>query len=185
MIAKLILLPASPLPYLLRLPNNKEYCTMADGDSSPLFMPQGTPEGNSSPAKHGDGAGSGNDSDRGSISIKSERGTPEFESATDDQAFWDDSNSKIAPIPGANMEPEVKDEDERFTNHPRHINAFPARGRPTRFPRPFAPLTSRAERQRRKAANGSANHDNDATPCLLYTSPSPRDGLLSRMPSSA
>ena len=26
------------------------------------------------------------------------------------------------------------------------------------------------------------DHD---TPCLLYTSPSPRDGLLSRMPSSA
>ena len=25
----------------------------------------------------------------------------------------------------------------------------------------------------------------DNTPCLLYTSPSPRDGLLSRMPSSA
>ena len=25
----------------------------------------------------------------------------------------------------------------------------------------------------------------NATPCLLYTSPSPRDGLLSRMPSSA
>ena len=25
----------------------------------------------------------------------------------------------------------------------------------------------------------------DAKPCLLYTSPSPRDGLLSRMPSSA
>ena len=31
------------------------------------------------------------------------------------------------------------------------------------------------------------NGDNVATPqtCLLYTSPSPRDGLLSRMPSSA
>ena len=26
---------------------------------------------------------------------------------------------------------------------------------------------------------------NPITPCLLYTSPSPRDGLLSRMPSSA
>ena len=26
---------------------------------------------------------------------------------------------------------------------------------------------------------------NTVTPCLLYTSPSPRDGLLSRMPSSA
>ena len=25
----------------------------------------------------------------------------------------------------------------------------------------------------------------DERPCLLYTSPSPRDGLLSRMPSSA
>ena len=25
----------------------------------------------------------------------------------------------------------------------------------------------------------------DRNPCLLYTSPSPRDGLLSRMPSSA
>ena len=25
----------------------------------------------------------------------------------------------------------------------------------------------------------------DLDPCLLYTSPSPRDGLLSRMPSSA
>ena len=35
---------------------------------------------------------------------------------------------------------------------------------------------------------GTENHfDNlaDILPCLLYTSPSPRDGLLSRMPSSA
>ena len=33
----------------------------------------------------------------------------------------------------------------------------------------------------------SLNVDMDLTPfgCLLYTSPSPRDGLLSRMPSSA
>ena len=29
------------------------------------------------------------------------------------------------------------------------------------------------------------NHVNIANLCLLYTSPSPRDGLLSRMPSSA
>ena len=28
-------------------------------------------------------------------------------------------------------------------------------------------------------------NDGKATTCLLYTSPSPRDGLLSRMPSSA
>ena len=31
---------------------------------------------------------------------------------------------------------------------------------------------------------GAANSD-DNSGCLLYTSPSPRDGLLSRMPSSA
>ena len=31
----------------------------------------------------------------------------------------------------------------------------------------------------------SAPHTTRQTPCLLYTSPSPRDGLLSRMPSSA
>ena len=29
------------------------------------------------------------------------------------------------------------------------------------------------------------NPDNQGYSCLLYTSPSPRDGLLSRMPSSA
>ena len=28
-------------------------------------------------------------------------------------------------------------------------------------------------------------YDSQLDPCLLYTSPSPRDGLLSRMPSSA
>ena len=30
-----------------------------------------------------------------------------------------------------------------------------------------------------------ARQDDQTHPCLLYTSPSPRDGLLSRMPSSA
>ena len=37
--------------------------------------------------------------------------------------------------------------------------------------------------------NGQMNNQSGTTyiyiPCLLYTSPSPRDGLLSRMPSSA
>ena len=32
--------------------------------------------------------------------------------------------------------------------------------------------------------SGAINHEINQ-PCLLYTSPSPRDGLLSRMPSSA
>ena len=31
----------------------------------------------------------------------------------------------------------------------------------------------------------SPAHTNSRNSCLLYTSPSPRDGLLSRMPSSA
>ena len=37
----------------------------------------------------------------------------------------------------------------------------------------------------RAAATISANASNIIRDCLLYTSPSPRDGLLSRMPSSA
>ena len=31
----------------------------------------------------------------------------------------------------------------------------------------------------------NAQYGNERNHCLLYTSPSPRDGLLSRMPSSA
>ena len=33
--------------------------------------------------------------------------------------------------------------------------------------------------------DGKGGYRDMAYPCLLYTSPSPRDGLLSRMPSSA
>ena len=36
-----------------------------------------------------------------------------------------------------------------------------------------------------KFGNEHIPHDEIHTICLLYTSPSPRDGLLSRMPSSA
>ena len=36
-----------------------------------------------------------------------------------------------------------------------------------------------------KAFKAAAKTANKPTTCLLYTSPSPRDGLLSRMPSSA
>ena len=36
-----------------------------------------------------------------------------------------------------------------------------------------------------ESAVANAEHNNSSDLCLLYTSPSPRDGLLSRMPSSA
>ena len=35
------------------------------------------------------------------------------------------------------------------------------------------------------AESTASGNDNKDSSCLLYTSPSPRDGLLSRMPSSA
>ena len=38
---------------------------------------------------------------------------------------------------------------------------------------------------RPQAKNEAGNNDGTDMACLLYTSPSPRDGLLSRMPSSA
>ena len=37
----------------------------------------------------------------------------------------------------------------------------------------------------RQVAGGAGGVEDDCRGCLLYTSPSPRDGLLSRMPSSA
>jgi len=39
--------------------------------------------------------------------------------------------------------------------------------------------------RRHKGADAVARCRGDTCTCLLYTSPSPRDGLLSRMPSSA
>ena len=39
--------------------------------------------------------------------------------------------------------------------------------------------------QQDAGAQGDAGYSYQNTACLLYTSPSPRDGLLSRMPSSA
>ena len=125
---------------------------MADGASSPLFMPQGTPEGNTPPPKRGEGSGSGNGNGNGNGSgngsIKSEQGTPEPQ-----------SNLQASRAPGSNMEPEVK--DEQPPSPLRQFNAFRARGRPTP---PFAPLTSRAERNRRKAAAESATPDHATAP---------------------
>ena len=63
----------------------------------------------------------------------------------------------------------------------------------TTFGRPGGTLTNglhaKAPWQSVTEMNGTIQIDNHtgeaATTCLLYTSPSPRDGLLSRMPSSA
>ena len=41
------------------------------------------------------------------------------------------------------------------------------------------------ERHEWRPASQTINSNNDHIPCLLYTSPSPRDATLSRMPSSA
>ena len=65
---------------------------------------------------------------------------------------------------------------------------------PPADPTVAAPAASRpGEREKRGGYAGSRSRSGSATPtptpsasaCLLYTSPSPRDGLLSRMPSSA
>ena len=77
-------------------------------------------------------------------------------------------------------------EFEILRNNSLNLTLGGSSGRPI----PFAPLPLYRE-------DGSPNHNNIATytaltkkmenieDCLLYTSPSPRDGLLSRMPSSA
>ena len=56
---------------------------------------------------------------------------------------------------------------------------------------PHEPLIQEAEfleaqlQSMMEGANIPAPESNSGNSCLLYTSPSPRDGLLSRMPSSA
>ena len=67
---------------------------------------------------------------------------------------------------------------ERPSHDPptQHPSVSPAKDR--------APTPNSASGGRRKLVSG-VWHINTRYPCLLYTSPSPRDGLLSRMPSSA
>ena len=56
-------------------------------------------------------------------------------------------------------------------------------GREQRFYAPFAPRLDHGDRAILAVQHWLQTQGGDA--CLLYTSPSPRDGLLSRMPSSA
>ena len=62
----------------------------------------------------------------------------------------------------------------------RELTARAGSGSPARAAQATAPAASAAA-----AASGASAPDGAFWPCLLYTSPSPRDGLLSRMPSSA
>ena len=57
-----------------------------------------------------------------------------------------------------------------------------ARSRPTHYENTFAPGEALELRVYLSPTPRFADFNNS---CLLYTSPSPRDGLLSRMPSSA
>ena len=59
-------------------------------------------------------------------------------------------------------------------------------GDPTTLPPPGAPAPGAVEQLGTAASQaGAVAVDAANKACLLYTSPSPRDGLLSRMPSSA
>ena len=51
---------------------------------------------------------------------------------------------------------------------------------------PIVKYDARSGRMSKRDRDNGETHETDITrSCLLYTSPSPRDGLLSRMPSSA
>ena len=49
----------------------------------------------------------------------------------------------------------------------------------------LAYITDAEAKMLKKKKPGTPHKGPKGIPCLLYTSPSPRDGLLSRMPSSA
>lgn len=148
---------------------------MAYRNVSPLFMPPGSTQGNTFPSKRGNG-GNGNGNDNGkdnvngdgdgtrsdSVSIKSKRITPELSSIPQfetyrNQAYWDDHNSKIARIPGVYW-----DEGGYSSSPLPHMYMTPPTGMPTPPPRPFAPLLSRNEHRRRRAAAEQAAREEAA-----------------------
>ena len=63
-------------------------------------------------------------------------------------------------------------------------SAFPDHGIPKPLPSPLPPGLAYAKEHIDISTETNSLYPAD-TSCLLYTSPSPRDGLLSRMPSSA
>ena len=52
-------------------------------------------------------------------------------------------------------------------------------------PRTVAKITAPMKKRMKPIRGAMVEASQTSKPCLLYTSPSPRDGLLSRMPSSA
>ena len=87
-------------------------------------------------------------------------------------------------LPPANPDPPLVDPALNLADPPQVVGAFPNLGAQPDLslglnPDPLADATAAA------AAMLAATAPPASQPCLLYTSPSPRDGLLSRMPSSA
>ena len=73
-------------------------------------------------------------------------------------------------------EPEEKKDEEKLEDYSKGVKAR------------IAKLTRKmreAERREKAALDYAKAVESKRQTCLLYTSPSPRDGLLSRMPSSA
>ena len=76
-----------------------------------------------------------------------------------------------------NNEKHLKEIDDRFNRLRGRISAHPARSKPA---------GPGLDRRHTMDHLGGYQPESDLSHlCLLYTSPSPRDGLLSRMPSSA
>ena len=73
----------------------------------------------------------------------------------------------------------TRDEDGRMKKAP----AVPKAPRVPKAPK--APKDNTKALEKKRAAEAKKKAKAEAKACLLYTSPSPRDGLLSRMPSSA
>ena len=98
-------------------------------------------------------------------------------------AFFDnvDISSYVTPSSGANLDTDNNGSvSGTFTIPDPAVDSNPRWRTGTRVFR----LTS-SQTDARTDVETSAETDYVARGCLLYTSPSPRDGLLSRMPSSA
>ena len=90
-------------------------------------------------------------------------------------------------IPGVNLQPSTQD-IQTFARQQADIDERgfdPTQEQINVGPGDIFGLEDRIAENLRQGGRPSFNPQGDIIGCLLYTSPSPRDGLLSRMPSSA
>lgn len=144
--------PLSPRPHHIKMD--------IPGGSSPLFVPQGTPEGNASPSQRDNGNGTYGSGNKGKGRARDTPNPQDRHPRPSErfEAFWaferEASSWENYEQELKEESPEIKEEEESSPSPSPPPYARP--NHPARHIHPFAPLTSHNERLRRQAAQQAA-----------------------------